>query len=462
MKAFLAGGLAAASLGAGLAFADTSEAEWAPTTFELDNGMDVVVLPDNRAPVVTHMVWYKVGAVDEDPGKSGIAHLFEHVMFKETDDIGPEEFTTIVQRNGGQLNAFTSWDYTAYYERVEKSQLERMMELEAERMTDLIINDDPEGPFISERDVVKEERRQRIDNNPGVILQEQVMTALYQDHPYNITVIGKMEEVGALTPQDGLDFYNKWYTPSETILIVAGDVTPEDVRTLAERTYGQIESANTEPPQRGWQDVQPLAETQLITHSDPKVRQPEWERWYLSTSFVQDRDFAYALNVALDVLGGGRTSRLYQALVEDQKIANNASAGAWLSLHDTAPAVLSASPSDGVELEALEEAYMAVVNDVLANGFTEEEVERSRNSLAASAIYQRDSQAGMANLYGRTLAVGGTVEDVMNYPDDIRRVTADDAIAALRRVLGEDKNYIEAHLLPEEEAQAAEESQTDE
>ena len=461
MKAFLAGGLAAASLGTGLAFADTSGAEWAPTTFELDNGMDVVVLPDNRAPVVTHMVWYKVGAVDEDEGKSGIAHLFEHVMFKETDDIGPDEFTTIVQRNGGQLNAFTSWDYTAYYERVEKGQLERMMELEAERMTDLIIHDDPEGPFISERDVVKEERRQRIDNNPGVILQEQVMTALYQDHPYNITVIGKMEEVGALTPQDGLDFYNKWYTPSEAILIVAGDVTPEEVRTLAERTYGQIESANTEPPQRGWRDVEPLAETQLITHSDPKVRQPEWERWYLSTSFTQDRDFAYALNVALDVLGGGRTSRLYQALVEEQKIANDASAGAWLSLHDTAPAVLSASPSDGVTLDALEEAYMAVVNDVLANGFTEEEVERSRNSLAASAIYQRDSQAGMANLYGRTLAVGGTVEDVMNYPDDIRRVTADDAIAALRRVLGEDKNYIEAHLLPEEE-QAAEESQTNE
>ena len=461
MKAFLAGGLAAASLGTGLAFADTSGAEWSPTTFELDNGMDVVVLPDNRAPVVTHMVWYKVGAVDEDEGKSGIAHLFEHVMFKETDDIGPDEFTTIVQRNGGQLNAFTSWDYTAYYERVEKSQLERMMELEAERMTDLIINDDPEGPFISERDVVKEERRQRIDNNPGVILQEQVMTALYQDHPYNITVIGKMEEVGALTPQDGLDFYNKWYTPSEAILIVAGDVTPEEVRTLAERTYGQIESANAEPPQRGWRDVEPLAETQLITHSDPKVRQPEWERWYLSTSFTQDRDFAYALNVALDVLGGGRTSRLYQALVEDQKIANDASAGAWLSLHDTAPAVLSASPSDGVTLDELEEAYMAVVNDVLANGFTDEEIERSRNSLAASAIYQRDSQAGMANLYGRTLAVGGTVEDVMNYPDDIRRVTADDAIAALRRVLGEDKNYIEAHLLPEEE-QAAEESQTDE
>ncbi|MEQ8558814.1 MAG: pitrilysin family protein [Henriciella sp.] len=451
MKAFLAGGLATLAMSAGPAMADTAEAEWHPTTYELDNGMDVVVIEDHRAPVVTHMVWYKVGAVDEDPGKSGIAHLFEHVMFKETDDIGPEEFTTIVQRNGGQLNAFTSWDYTAYYERVEKNQLKRMMELEAERMTDLIINDDPEGPFISERDVVKEERRQRIDNNPGVILQEQVMSALYQDHPYNITVIGEMDEVAALTPQDGLDFYNKWYTPSEAILVVAGDVEPEDVLDLAQQTYGQIEVADTTPAERGWEEVQPLEETQLITHSDPKVRQPEWQRWYLATSYSEDKDFAYALDVAVDVLGGGRTSRLYQALVEDQKIAVEASAGAWLSLHDTAPAVLSASPSEGVSLDELETAYMAVVNDVLENGFTDAEVERSRNSLAASAIYQRDSQAGMANLYGRTLAVGGTIEDVMSYPDDIRAITKEDAIDALRRVLADDKNYIEAHLLPADE-----------
>ncbi|WP_084397791.1 M16 family metallopeptidase [Henriciella aquimarina] len=456
MKTFLAGGLAAIAISAGSAMADTAEAGWHPTTFELDNGMDVVVLPDHRAPVVTHMVWYKVGAVDEEPGKSGIAHLFEHVMFKETDDIGPEEFTSIVQRNGGQLNAFTSWDYTAYYERVAKEQLKRMMELEAERMTDLIINDDPEGPFISERDVVKEERRQRIDNNPGVILQEQVMGALYQDHPYHITVIGKMDEVAALTPEDGLDFYNTWYTPSEAILVVAGDVTPEQVRTLAEETYGTIEDPQIERPERGWETVQPLAETQTITHSDPKVRQPEWQRWYLATSYSQDRDFAYALDVAMDVLGGGRTSRLYQALVEDQKIAVDASAGAWLSLHDTAPAVLSASPSQGVSLDELETAYMAVVNDVLENGFTDAEVERSRNSLAASAIYQRDSQASMAQLYGSTLAVGGTVDDVMSYPDDIRSVTKDDAIAALRKVLGADQNYIEGHLLPASDEEESE------
>ena len=244
------------------------------------------------------MVWYKVGAVDEAPGKSGIAHLFEHVMFKETDDLGPEEFTSVVQRNGGQLNAFTSYDYTAYYERVAKDRLELMMTMEADRMGDLIINDDPEGPFISERDVVKEERRQRLDNNPGAILQEQVMSEFFKGHPYEITVIGNMDEVGALTPQDGLDFYKTWYRPNEAILIVAGDVTAEEVRPLAEATYGQL-AANEESPTRGWREVSPISETLELEHSDPKVRQPSWDRWYMGTSFIQDPDLAMALTVRL-------------------------------------------------------------------------------------------------------------------------------------------------------------------
>ena len=194
--------------------------------------MEVVVIPDHRAPVVTHMVWYKVGAVDEAPGKSGIAHLFEHVMFQQTDTLAPGEFDSIVSRNGGQSNAFTSWDYTAYFERVAKEQLGTMMELEADRMVNLVIDDDPEGAFISERDVVKEERRQRIDNNPGVILQEQVLSELWKGHPYEITVIGNMDEVAALTPEDGLNFYHEYYSPENAILVVAGDVTEDEVRTL--------------------------------------------------------------------------------------------------------------------------------------------------------------------------------------------------------------------------------------
>jgi zinc protease len=446
MKRSLAAGLFA--LLALPAFAE--EAAWAPSTFTLDNGMDVVVIPDHRAPVVTHMVWYKVGAADEAPGKSGIAHLFEHVMFKQTKNIGPEEFTSIVQRSGGQLNAFTSWDYTAYYERVAKPQLGKMMELEAERMVNLIINDDPKGPFISERDVVKEERRQRIDNNPGVILQEKVLSEFWKGHPYEITVIGKMEEVAALTPQDGLDFYQQYYSPENAILVVAGDVTPEEVRTLAEQHYGVITPTGTVTAERKWQPVTPLAETQLMTHEDPKVRQPNWSRYYNGFSQRRQPADAIALDVGLEILGGGMTSRLYQSLVEQQQLAISANAYAWTTLHDEGPAVLSASPAPGVELDALETALMAEVEKVLAEGFTEAEVVRARNKLAADAIYARDSQSGMANAFGGWLAIGGTVEEILAYPDTVRAVTPEQAIAAVRAVFGSEKHYIEAHLLPAE------------
>ncbi len=421
-----------------------------PSSFTLDNGMQVVVVPDHRAPVVTHMVWYKVGAADEAPGKSGIAHLFEHVMFKQTKNIGPEEFTSIVQRSGGQLNAFTSWDYTAYFERVHKDQLGKMMELEAERMVNLIINDDPKGPFISERDVVKEERRQRIENNPGALLQEMVLSEFWKGHPYEITVIGLMDEVAALTPQDGLEFYKEYYSPENAILVVVGDVTEEDVRVLAEEHYGAIEPTGEAHSARKWQPVAPLAETKLITHSDPKVRQPVWSRYYMGTSFKRDPDTALALEVGLEVLGGGMTSRLYQSLVEDQKLAINIATFAWTTLHDEGPAVIYGTPVDGVTLEALDAAVMAEVEKILAEGFTEAEVVRARNKLAASAIYQQDSQSSMANHYGANLALGFTLEEIASYPDEVRQVTPEQALAAVRAVFGADKNYITSHLLPAE------------
>lgn len=452
MKYWIAGGVAAAALWSHTALADSAEAEWAPETFTLENGMDVVVLPDHRAPVVTHMVWYKVGAVDEDPGKSGIAHLFEHVMFKETDDLADGEFDSTISRLGGRHNAFTSWDYTAYYQRVAKQHLGEMMALEAERMTDLIIDEDPEGSFITERDVVKEERRQRVDNNPGVILQERVLAEFWKDHPYEITVIGKMDEVEALTPQDGIDFYQKYYSPENTILVVAGDVTGDEVRALAEAHYGVIEPSGLVDGTRKWADVPDLTETQEIVHSDPKVRQPVWYRYYNGTSRIRDRDTALALEVGLDVLGGGNTSLLYVALVEEQKVAVNAGTYAWTGLHDKGPAVIYATPSPGVTMEELEAAMMAELSSLLEAGFEEQDVNRVRNSMAASSIYARDSQQSMANQFGRYLAVGGSVEDLLTYADDIRAVNADDALRAVREAFAEDNNYIEALLLPEGEA----------
>ncbi|MGB2176479.1 MAG: M16 family metallopeptidase [Hyphomonas sp.] len=455
MKRTLTGGLVALAVFALPALADnaTAPAEaWTPKTFELDNGMEVVVIPDHRAPVVTHMVWYKVGAVDEAPGKSGIAHLFEHVMFQQTDTLAPGEFDSIVSRNGGQSNAFTSWDYTAYFERVAKEQLGTMMELEADRMVNLVIDDDPEGAFISERDVVKEERRQRIDNNPGVILQEQVLSELWKGHPYEITVIGNMDEVAALTPEDGLNFYHEYYSPENAILVVAGDVTEDEVRTLAEATYGQIVPTGTAHGQRKWRDVPLLTENDEIIHSDPKVRQPVWSRYYNGVSQIRSPKEAYALEVGLEVLGGGMTSRLYQSLVEQQQLAISASSYAWTDLHDQGPAVISASPAPGVSMDELETAVMAEVSKALDEGFTEEEVIRARNKLAATAIYARDSQSTMANVFGSTLAIGGTIESVLSYPDDVRAVTPEEAIAAVRTVFGPDRHYIEAQLLPEDMA----------
>jgi zinc protease len=448
MKRIMTGGLLAVALL--LPGAVAEDAAWSPETFALDNGMEVVVVPDHRAPVVTHMVWYKVGAADEEAGKSGLAHLFEHVMFKETEKLGPEEFTTIVQRNGGQLNAFTSWDYTAYFERVAKPQLGKMMELEAERMRHLKINDDPEGPFISERDVVKEERRQRIENNPGAILQEQVLSALWKGHPYEITVIGKMDEVAALTPEDGMAFYHKYYSPENAILVVAGDVTVDEVRALAEATYGQIEPTGTVDGTRKWAPVPLLTENELIVHADPKVRQPSWSRYYSGLSQSRQRRESYALDVGLAVLGGGMTSRLYQALVEDEQVAIDVNTYAWTTLHDEGPAVISASPVDGVSLDELDTAVMGKVREVLAEGFTDAEVVRARNSLAAEAIYGRDSQSAMANTFGSTLALGGTVDDILSYPDAVRSITTQEALAAVRKVFGEDRHYIEAELVQAE------------
>ena len=450
MKYLISGGLAAIALFGSSALADSAEDTWAPETFTLDNGMDVVVLPDHRAPVVTHMVWYKVGAVDEAEGKSGIAHLFEHVMFKDTDDLEDGEFASTVARLGGQHNAFTSWDYTAYYQRVAKQHLGKMMALEAERMTDLIIDEDPDGSFITERDVVKEERRQRVDNNPGVILREKVLAEFWEGHPYEITVIGRMDEVEALTPQDGIDFYNKFYSPENTILIVAGDVTGEEVRALADEHYGQIEPSGLVDGTRKWADVPVLTATQEIVHSDPKVRQPVWYRYYNGTSQKRDQDFSLALEVGLDVLGGGNTSLLYVALVEEQKLAVNVGTFAWTGLHDNGPALIYATPSPGVSMDELEAAVMAEMTALMETGFSDEDVARVRNSMAAAAIYARDSQENMANLFGGWLAIGGSIEDLMSYEDDVRGVTTEAALAAVRKTFSADNHHIEAQLLPAE------------
>ena len=430
-----------------VAFAKEAASSWAPETFELENGMEVVVLPDHRAPVVTHMVWYKVGAADELPGKSGIAHLFEHLMFKATDEIPAGEFSKIVARNGGQDNAFTSWDYTAYYQRVAKDRLETMMRLEANRMTDLILDDEQ---VLPERDVVKEERRQRTDNNPGAILFEDMMAALYPDHPYGIPVVGYMDEVGALTREDANAFYSKWYGPEHAILVVAGDMTAAELKPLAEEIYGSIEPKGN-LADRVWPAVKPLTKSVTLTHTDPKVRQEAWDEYWQATSYSLPGAGLdpHALDIAAQILGGGRTSRLYQALVEDQKIAVDAYAWSWTTLKAGGPFALGASPARGIDLDTVAAASHVVLDDFLANGPTEEELARAKSNLVASAIFQRDSQASMAQLYGAARARGDSLESIAKWPDEINSVTAEQVRAALAKYVGGKPSVTTKLLLPE-------------
>ncbi len=401
------------------------------SSFHLDNGMQVVIVPDHRTPVVTHMVWYKNGSADDPPGKSGIAHFLEHLMFKGTKTRPKGMFSNLVSELGGQENAFTSFDYTAYFQKVAKEHLATMMTFESDRMTNLVLSDDDVNP---ERDVVLEERRMRTDSDPGAQLSESLGRTLYVNHPYGLPIIGWQHEIEGLGREDALAYYRRFYTPENAILVVAGDVTEDEVRKLATDTYGRI-PARGEPPRRSRTAEPPIPAARRVELADPKVEQPSFQRYWLAPSYrTATGNEAHALEVLAFILGGGPTSRLYRALVQEQEIAVNA--GAWYmgDAVDTTRFAAYAVPRPGVELKAVEKAVEKVIAD-LQHGVDARELARAKTRLVAEAIYARDSQATLARIYGSTLAVGGTLDDVRSWPGLIDAVTADDVVAAARKRL---------------------------
>jgi zinc protease len=415
-----------------------------PKTFTLANGLQVVVISNHRAPIAIQMVWYKIGAADEPAGKSGIAHFLEHLMFKGTKTVPPGEFSKIVARNGGQDNAFTSQDYTAYFQRVAKNRLELVMRLEADRMTGLTLSD---REVLPERDVVLEERRSRTDNNPGAQLYEQSQAALYLHHPYGDPVIGWKSEIETLSTEDALAWYRKYYAPNNAILIIAGDVTVDEIKPLAEKYYGPIPSRAV-PPRIRLREPPHLAARRVVLKS-PQVRQPSWSRAFIApSSNTAKNGEAAALQVLAEILGGGPTSRLYRALIVVGKIA--ASANAWYSANalDLGTFGLSASPRPGGKIKGLEAAMMAEINRLLADGVTEDEVARAKKALRAGAIYVRDSLRAGPNIIGRALTSGRSIADVESWPERIGAVTREQVDAAARAVLRE-KNSVTSVLLPD-------------
>ena len=416
-----------------------------PTTFTLANGMQVVVIENHRVPIVSHMVWYKVGAADEPEGKSGIAHFLEHLMFKSTVTRPTGEFSRLVARHGGTENAFTSQDYTGYFQTVAADRLEMVMEMEAERMTKLRLT---QADIDIERQVVLEERSMRTDNNPGSILREQISAALYLNHPFRRPVIGWEHEIRALTFDEIVGFYRLHYAPNNAVLVIGGDLTAAQIRPLAEKYYGVIPRAQV-PPRIRPQEPPHRAARQIVLR-DARVGQPNWTRVYLAPSHASGAtEHAYPLEVLAAILGRGATSRLNRALVVDQKIA--ISAGAYYDADGLGPSQLGfyATPQAQVTLDAVQTAMESEIATLLKDGVTEDEVRRAKWQMQADAVYARDSLSAATQSLGSALASGRTVEDVEAWPDRIGRVTVDEVNRAARAVI-DDVRSVTARLLRKE------------
>lgn len=418
-----------------------------PESFTLDNGLQVVVVNNPRAPIVTHMLWYRVGAADEPIGKSGIAHFLEHLMFKGTDKLAPGEFSKIVAANGGSENAFTSWDYTGYYQTIAKDRLEIMMRHEADRMANLKLVD---AIVLPERDVILEERRSRTDNEPGGRLSEMARAVLFLHHPYGTPVIGWPQEVSALTTEDAIDFYRRWYAPNNAVLVISGDVTAEEVKPLAEATYGLVPKGDV--PTRVRPSEPPQTAPRRVSLESEQVRQPSLSIEYLAPSYNRSTaDFAaadpYALEVLTELFGGASSSRLYQRLVVDQGLA--AGAGSWYgaSDYDLSSFGLYISPRPGVEVEVAEEALRAEIANLLRDGVNQQEVADAKQRLTAAAIFARDDLSTAPRAIGQALVTGQMLDDVEAWPERIEAVTREQVEAAARAVL-KDNSSVTRLLLP--------------
>ena len=410
------------------------EAEQGPPVarFTLKNGMECLVISDHRAPVVTQMVWYRVGSADEVPGKSGLAHFLEHLMFKGTAKNPAGDFSKILASLGGQENAFTGNDYTAYFQRVTRDHLEQVMAFEADRMTGLVLDD---KVVNSERDVVLEERRMRTDNSPAAQLGESMQATLFVNHPYGRPVIGWEQEIKQLNREEALAFYRRFYAPNNALLVVAGDVTPEGVKKLAEKIYEPIPRNDSIQSRARPNEPEARADRRVVL-ADVRVAQPSLTRNYLAPSYrTAAPGEAEAIDVLTHVLGTGSLSRLYRKLVIEKKIA--ASAGAWYGgvAYDTTRLGISATPLPGVALEDLDKAIDAVIAEVVTNGITQEELTRAKTKLVADVVYSWDDPFTLARMYGAALTTGLTVDTIKEWPDRIRAVTADQVQEAAKKWL---------------------------
>lgn len=417
--------------------------------FTLDNGMKVILIENHRAPIVTHMIWYKVGAADEPWGQSGIAHFLEHLMFKGTETLEAGEFSEKIRALGGRDNAFTSQDYTAYFQTIAAQHLETVMKMEAERMNGLSPS---KNDVKLEHKVILEERRQNIDNYPKKRFYEKMQATLFPNHPYGTPIIGWMKEMQKLNWEQAYAFYEKWYAPNNAILIVSGDVTLQELKPLAEKIYGVLPREDV--PDRHRNDIPTLkGETRLIL-KDKTVHQPVLTRIYRVPSHrCANRTDVLALQLLEEILGGGATTRLYKTLVVEKGQATTVDISYDPTSYDCSTLWINASPVENVLPETLEASIDEILSDFSKTGPTETELIEAKKRMKSAAIYARDSVTGPAMVFGHTLSTGGQIEDIEYWPEHIDMVTAEQVKDVAARYLDPSHNgsgrVLTGILLPE-------------
>lgn len=409
----------------------TSNASAQTESFFLKNGLEVIVIPNKRVPAVNHTLWYKVGAADDPRGKSGLAHYHEHVMFLGTQKYKSGEYSNIIARNGGEQNAFTGHDATAYFINIAKEYLPLAMEMEADRMNSLTASDEA---MEKEKQVIIEERRLRIDNNPDALLSEQANAALWRNHPYHAPVIGWQHEMYGLTKQDVMDFHKKYYHPNNAILIVSGDVTTEEVKKLAQKYYGHLKSAHIS--ERVWTDEPPhIAARRLVMHNQ-HISQPELLRIYATASIGHgNKEDMIPLFIASHILGGGKTSRLYKSLVTEQKLAASVNVNYNGLSRGPGTFYIELVPENNIDPARLEEETDKQLTEFLTKGINQEELTRAKTLLKAETIFARDGLSGIANIMGWLRMAGLDKDYFSRWPSLIEPVTAEAVLAATKNHL---------------------------
>ena len=412
--------------------------------FELDNGMKVLVRTDRRAPVVVSQVWYRVGSVDEHRGLTGVSHVLEHMMFKGTDDYGPGEMSDIIARHGGSENAFTSHDYTAYYQQVAAEHLGLMLELEADRMSDLALS--PKH-FQREVRVVQEERRQRVEDQPRALTWERLQAAAFPSSPRRSPIIGWRADLETLTVEQTAEWYRRWYAPNNAALVVVGDVEPERVRALAQQHFGDKEPVEL-PARPAAAEVDPRAETRLRVHAPAKLPYLAMG-WRVPSLTTVDADAdVYALDVLVGLLDGGRSARIASRIVRERELASDAGAGYSPIARTDTLLTITGTPTPGGDIDKLEQALRSEVEALKNGDIGTDELERVKTNVRASDVFQRDSMFYQGMRIGMLETVGVGQEAYAAYQAGIRQVTADDVQRVARRYLT-DQRLTVARLVPE-------------